>query len=146
TILPDVEDLDPVKAMPWAIFELSCMAPAGMKLAEQRLMAGDLSLSFADKQRSLSVRQIALAELALTRMALEKWLANQQQVEQKHYRSNGQTKPMKILADNHELTGVLGHLRRRRRFFWNRRLAGELITYALRDSGRDRLVLLQGND
>src|SRR5438105_1427442 len=84
-ILPDVQDMDPDKAMPWAIFELSCIAPAGLRLAKQRLLAGDLSLSFADRTRSLVVRQIALAELALARMPLGKWLISQQQMEQKHF-------------------------------------------------------------
>jgi len=140
-ILPALADSDPAVATPWSIFELSCIAPAGMQLRSQRLLAGDLSLTFADKHGWLTVRQVAVAELALARMKLERWLANQQELQRTHYVCDGPPTDARTTS-----AGLVARSRRRWRFFWNRRLPLELITYALHDKGRDRLVLLEGAD
>ena len=75
---------------PWSIFELSCIVPASFRLTGQRLNAGDLSLQFTERRahrdgpprcffrRRLTVRQIAVAELALRRLPLDRWLAEQE--------------------------------------------------------------------
>ena len=42
-----------------------------MKLKSQTLNAGDLGLTFADKYHELTVRQIAVAQLALQRQPID---------------------------------------------------------------------------
>jgi len=138
TILPHFCDSDRACAMPWSIFELSCIAPAGMNLKSQRLLAGDLSLMFVDKRSSLTVRQIAVAELALARKGLEKWLAEHHSLQHKHYMTDG-----KIAATEGK---CMGRLRRRLRFCLHPRLPLELFTCALHDKQRDRLVFLECSD
>jgi hypothetical protein len=49
----------------WSVFQLSCISPAGYALKSHELKAGDLSMTFARRHDQLSVRQIAIAWLAL---------------------------------------------------------------------------------
>jgi len=146
-ILPTLEDLPADRAMPWAIFELSCVVPAGMKLLAQQLNAGDLSLMFGRGKSEFVVRQVAVAQLALQRLPIEKWLAQQQSMRRKHYRPVGEIREIALTSESgRELSGVARELRRRRRFGWNWRLPQAMTTYALHDETRDRLVMLQGTD
>lgn len=146
TLLPAFHDVGEQEIVPWSVFELSCRTPAGLKLVRQRLNAGDLSLTFADPKRSVTVRQVAVAKLALQRMKIEQWMAQEQSLERKHYRKTGEANEIEITADSRQLKGVCGRLRRRWRWFWLRRLAPEIRTLALHDESRDRLVIVQGSD
>jgi hypothetical protein len=145
-VLPTVRDCVDAQATRWSVFELSCVVPANMKLADQKLMAGDLSLTFKGKRKRLTVRQVAVAELALKRMSLEKWLASQQRIDQKHYRPCRKPRELKVEASDRELRGLADRSLRRRRFFWMRELPGELTTLALHDAVRDRLIIVEGSD
>ena len=111
----------------WAIFDLSCRVDAEMKLTEHRLNAGDLMLRFGD----VVIRQIALAEMALRRMPLEKWLGQHQRLHARHYR-----------AGERSLDGVAATMHRRRRFAWMRWIPPEMFTCAVHDAARDKLLLL----
>jgi hypothetical protein len=137
---------DSAKGMPtaWDVFDLACTSPVGFRLLEHRLNAGDLSLSFGRKRERLTVRQIAVAELALARMGLAKWLAEQQAMSQQQYVPDGKLKEVNWSACGGATDGVCRRLRRRRRFVWKWWVPEELVTCALHDSMRDKLIILQG--
>jgi len=145
-LLPAFADVGDQTAMLWAVFELSCTIPAELKLLGQQLNAGDLSLTFSDRNRTVTVRQIAVAALALQRMGIEQWLVQQQGVERKHYRPASAASECEVVAETRRLRGITGRLRRRRRWFWMRSLNQELTTFALHDESRDRLVIVQGSN
>jgi hypothetical protein len=145
-VLSSVTDSDRDAETRWSVFELSCVAPAAMKLTDQKLMAGDLSLTFASKGKTLTVRQVAVAELALKRMSLEKWVGSQQRVDLKHYRPLGKVEEIAIDATGREIRGVIRRSVRRRRFCWVRGLVSEKVTCALHDEARDRLVIVEANE
>ena len=44
--------------------EVAPIVPPGLELKQQQLNAGDLSLMFADKTRQVTIRQIAVAQIA----------------------------------------------------------------------------------
>jgi hypothetical protein len=146
TILPGLHDLPTDQSMPWSIFDLHCVAPARMKLAWHRLNAGDLGLTFQDKRRFVTIRQIALAGLALKRLPMEKWLADQEQRRMQHYKIAGETREIDCGADDRELKGIARTMQRRRRFFFLRGIAAELVTAVFHDQSRDRLVIVQASD
>jgi hypothetical protein len=157
-VLPGFADLPADRAMPWSIFELSCIAPAGFVLQSHRLNAGDLSLTFAgtggNRNQWILVRQVAVAQLALGRMALDRWLVGQQRARQRHYKPSGDAQKVEIslsaggLDDlqSRPVSGWMAHMRRRRRFVWLARLVAQITTVALHDEQRDRLVFVQGTD
>lgn len=154
-VLPTLRDLPRDQPMPWAIFELSVIVPGGLPLRTHRLNAGDLSLTFGDDRRVLTVRQIAVAGLALQRLKIERWLAQQQRLAGKYYRIAGKPAEAKLpVAEEGEeggsggrmAAGVSGRIVRRRRFFFLFRHARQMIAYALHDIERDRLVLVQSSD
>ena len=94
--------------MPWSIFDLSCVAPKGMKLSYHRLNAGDLGLTFGESRRLATIRQIALAEMALKRMPLGKWLDDQEQRRGKHYRVLGDARQIELRGDEVGSLGCVG--------------------------------------
>jgi hypothetical protein len=146
-VLPTLQDLPLDQPTPWSVFELSCIVPGGMKLAQHQLNAGDLILRFTARRRELIVRQVAVAQLALKRLPLEKWLSQQAKVQRRHYRLVD--KPQETVLAAHggqELTGVHQAMVRRRRFFWARWIPPRLENYVLHDKVRDRLVLVQATD
>ena len=110
-----------------------------LELESRQLNAGDLTLVFASKKQRLRVRQIAVAELALKRRPLDKWLEAEQRLEKKHYRPANVTK-------TESAEKVTGLLRRRRRFFFAWQIPKSISTVAVHDIGRDRLVIVQGTD
>ena len=141
-ILPTLRDVAPGAARPWAVFDLSCNVPAEYDLKTHRLNAGDLALTFAAQRQPLTIRQIALARLALARLPLEKWLAGQEAVVQRHYRSAGDSSEVELAGSN----GLSRRSTRRRRFAFARWLPQSVVTIALHDAARDRLILAQGSD
>jgi hypothetical protein len=135
----------------WSVFGLSVRLPRAMTLLTQRLHAGDLALSFAGTGKAhrrdrLTVRQVAAAGLALSRRPLDRWLAAQE--DGKHFRvPSGKPEAVTVTAsDGRELVGFARTARRRRRFFWKRSVPPQVVTYALHDAARDRLVIVQGTD
>ncbi len=143
-VLPTLADEPADRASTWSVFDLTCVVPGGMALTGQRLNAGDLALSFADRRGAeLTVRQIAVAHLALRRQPLARWVADQQQPLLKHYR--------RVAVDGELATATatataVGRLARRRRYAlaWHR--PPTLATLAINDERRDRLVILHGTD
>ena len=139
-VLPTLADDPADRASTWSVFDLTCVVPGGMALTAQRLNAGDLALSFADRRGAqLTVRQIAVAHLAVRRQPLAKWVADQQQPLLKHYRRVD-------VDDDPTPTTAVGRLGRRRRYFLARHRPPLLATLAVHDEPRDRLVILHGTD
>jgi hypothetical protein len=136
-LLPALADQSP-GVMEWSVFDLSCRAPAGLELVAQRLNAGDLSLTFGDGRKAMaSVRQIALASLALKRQPLEKWLVQQVRLRSKYYRAVG------VVESDPDTTGLLRQASRTRlRWKWQWWVAPGFVTLARHDRQRDRLVLI----
>jgi hypothetical protein len=145
-VLPSIADLSADRALPWAVFDLSCVIPGGMKLIGQRLHAGDLGLTFADRLQELTVRQIAVAQLALQRLPLDGWIKEQQRTTMRFYRPVGVMSDVTVKVDGREVQGRRARMARRRRYFWMRRRPVAFYTYALHDIDRDRIVILHGTD
>ena len=149
SIVPTLCDCAADEPTPWSVFDLRCVAPAGMRLKSHQLSAGDLRLAFACGQsgRYASLRQIAVATLALSRMPLENWLAGDVRGRSMHYvASTGHVDVRHETVDGRALCGVGRTLTRRRRSFFLRSLPRELVAAALHDNARDRLVLIQASD
>jgi hypothetical protein len=146
TILPSLSDLSSAQPMPWSIFDLRCVAPNGMKLTTYRLNAGDLGLTFEDKRRFVTIRQIALATIALKRRPLEKWLADQEQRRSKHYSGTGDWHEIDCGNDERVVSGICRTMVRRRRFFFLWNTPRQIVTAVFHDKVRDRLLLAQGSD
>ena len=145
-VLPTVVDMDAERAMTWAVFDLSCIAPGGMKLTGQRLNVGDLGLTFADRNHEVTVRQIAVAELALKRMPLDGWIADQQKMTSRYHRPIRQMSDAKMRLGSHDLIGRAGRMVRRRRYRLMWRQPANYFTIAMHDQNRDRLVIVHGTD
>ena len=130
----------------WAVFDLSCATAGGWRLASQRMNAGDLSLEFARKSERMSVRQIAVAHLALKRMPLEKWLEEQIRPWVKRYRRVGEAAEVTMATnDGRMLRGVSCRLERRRLMIWGSGTAA-IYAAALHDAKRDRLIFVEAKD
>lgn len=147
TVLPGLRDMpENCNPMPWAIFDLTCRVPAEYLLARHQLSAGDLQLCFAATRGrrggTLDVRQIAPATLALSRQPLQRWLEQHQQAVRKHFRPRG---AFVETALSERITGVKRQLRRRRRWFWIKRLPPQMCSVALHDVERDRIIIVQGD-
>jgi hypothetical protein len=146
-IIPSLADVSFLTKRQWAVFDLACSVPAEFTLTSRRLNAGDLALEFGHGKRFVIVRQIALAAIALRRIPLANWLAEQQRERRLRYRAKGETFPLELRADDgRELNGLMGTMRRRRRFAWMRGLPAERVAVALQDAARDRLVLVEASD
>ncbi len=144
-LLPTLEDQAELDPRPWSVLDLSCRVPRNLMLQKPLLFAGDLGLRFVDKKQQVTVRQVAPASVALKRMPIERWLRQQQISERKHYRPAREHEPVVLTTeDGRQLKGVCAILPRRRRFIWKRTLLKEMMTYALHDEARDRLVMVQG--
>jgi hypothetical protein len=144
SILPTLADTAPDAPTPWSIFDLTCTSPANYRLKSHRLNAGDLALTFARKHDWLTVRQIALAALALSRKPLDKWLADQLRTIEKHYAPGGNLAATTLSASARELSGFTSSSTRRTRFAWMGWLPRHITTFALHDLARDRIVIAQG--
>lgn len=146
TIIPTLGDAPTEYAHPWSIFDLNFIIPGGMKLRSQCLSVGDLSLSFADRYTQLTIRQIAVAQLALQRQSLDRWIVDQQKSESRYFKPSGQFTDISVQMSNRPVDGRKSTMARKRRYFliWNR--PETLTTLGLHDPQRDRLLLLQGPD
>jgi hypothetical protein len=128
--------------MGWAVFDLSCRIADEWRLESHRLNAGDLSLEFARKGERMSVRQVAVAHLALKRMPIERWLEEQIRPRMKRFRRVGECEPMKIET----MEGLSCRLERRMLARWNMGLPASICQAALHDVKRDRLVFIEAKD
>lgn len=148
-VITHVRDASEDDEQPWSVFDLWCRVPRSLRLASHKLLAGDLSLSFASvgkPAKQLTIRQVGVAGLALQRSSIEQWLRRQQSTRAKHYRAaKAQDEIELTTTDGRTLMGVRGTMTRRRRFFFMRSLPRELLTLALHDEARDRLVIVQSN-
>jgi len=146
-IIPSLGNLSFLPARPWAVLGLSCAVPAEMPLKSKRLNAGDLTLEFAGDSRFVIVRQIALAHLALARAPLAAWLEEHQRARrQRHRAMSGPTNVTIETNDGRALFGIIGAMRRRRRFCWSWRVPKEVVTLALHDATRVHLVIVEASD
>jgi len=140
-ILPTLHDQSPDEPHIWSAFSLRCTIPAGLLLRSRRLNAGDLALTFAKPGRLLGVREVAVAHLALRRMPLADWVANQQKIRARHYRATGDSQPFTFRGSE----GVVGRSLRRRRYFLLRSLPNALYTCAVHDAVRDRVIIVEAH-
>jgi hypothetical protein len=149
TLLPTLAQSPVDQATAWSIFDLSCQTPPGFRLASHRLVAGDLTLNFSRGPRGrdrLTLRQIAVAQLALSRRHLSDWLVDQQQTLLPHYRPAGTLREIKLAVAGRELDGFARDAEKLKRFILFRRLVPKMVTFALHDPHTDRLLIFQGND
>ena len=141
-LLPTLADTAPGKEWEWSVFDLSCRTPAGMVLAQHRLNAGDLSLSFTHKDgRAVTLRQLAMAKLALQRRPMQRWIA-----EQAAWRGNQFKLDSLPVEDQAEPRLVRQQVVRRRRYGWAWWLAKGYTVLARHDQERDRLVIVDATD
>jgi hypothetical protein len=134
-------DSPPADELLWSVFDLSCKTPPGYRLESKLLNAGDLRLTFTDDSQHLTVRQIAVAHLALKTMPLEKWLEQQQLPHEKNYRLTGPPSPICFTETLHGLACQL----HRRRKLWQRRLPAEIYILALHDTQRGKLIVVEAD-
>lgn len=145
-ILPTFSDQAAEQSVRWSIFGISCIVPAGLRLVRHQLNAGDLTLSFAGRGHELLVRQVSLAQQALRRMPMEKWLNQVEWARRSRYRRRTEPVPVALDLAGRRLEGLRGVIQRKRRFFMAWRLPKEIYSYALHDPDRDRLVFVQSTD
>jgi hypothetical protein len=146
SVLPTLHDLSLDRAAPWSIFDLNCIIPGGMKLKSHQLNAGDLGFTFADKFNEITVRQIAVAQLALQRQSLPNWIVSQQKISRRFHRPTGEFSEINLTLNGRDLTGTISKMRRRRRYslLWSQ--PRFYYTIGVHDADRDRLILLHGTD
>jgi hypothetical protein len=145
-ILPTLADVPVERAVPWSIFDLSCVVPGGMPLRSHRLNAGDLGLTFADRYVcELTVRQIAIAKLALQRQPLDGWIADQQKLSRRYHQPTGVFSDAKLMLAGGEASGRMSRMSLRLRYCLLNQ-PRQLTTIALHDEPRDRLIVLHGSD
>jgi hypothetical protein len=146
SILPTVSDFSLERAATWSIFDLNCVIPGGMKLKSHLLNAGDLRLTFADRFNEITIRQIAVAQLALQRQSLQNWIAGQQKTSRRYHRPTGIFTETDLTINARNLPAILSKMNRRRRYslMWNQ--PRFYFTIGAHDTDRDRLILLHGTD
>jgi hypothetical protein len=145
-LLPTLEDLPTDRAARWSIFDLNAVIPGGMRLQSHRLNAGDLGLTFADRFNEITIRQIAVAQLALTRQPLDSWIADQQKTSRRFHKPTEDFADTTVRVGQRELPGRISRMNLRLRYslLWNQ--PAIYTTIALHDAERDRLILLHGSD
>ncbi len=146
SVLPTLRDLPTDRATPWSIFDLSCVVPGGMRLTSQRLNAGDLGLTFADWHHQITVRQIAVATLALQRQTLDGWITDQQKTQKRYHRPSNVFSDTTVAVAGRDQPARSSEVKRRRRYFLMRNQPKSFSTIAIHDQTRDRVVILQGTD
>jgi hypothetical protein len=139
-LLSKLIDSQPQAELPWSVFDLSCRSPHEWRLEKKMLNAGDLRLTFAKDSQRRTIRQIAVAHLALKQTPLDKWLDQQQLPYEKNYRAAGSSQEL-ILSPS----GLKGFARRleRRGGLWRRRLPAQIHILVFHDPNRDKLLLLE---
>jgi len=78
---------------PWRIYSVQCTLPAGYRLQQTRMAAGDIALEFKrGNQDRLVVRQVYPASLALERRPMAGWLKDRVFNEQRRLRQETEQK------------------------------------------------------
>ena len=90
----------------------------------------------------MSVRQVAVAHLALKRMPIERWLEEQNRPRMKRFRRVGEYEAVKIET----MEGVSCRLERRTLARWNVGLPASICQAVLHDAKRDRLIFIEARD
>jgi hypothetical protein len=145
-ILPTLADLRVDRATQWSIFDLNCVIPGGMKLRTQHLNAGDLGLTFADRYSEVTIRQIAVAQLALQRQSLDGWIASQQKASRRYHHPTGNFADTTLELHDRNLPARLSRMHRRLRYALMFNQPKTIATIGAHDAERDRLILLHGTD
>lgn len=141
--IPRISDTPPDVAGDWSVFGLRCTVPTGFVLRRHALNAGDLCLHFAATRpaRWITVRELAPARVVLRRSDLDALLARQETVLRARYRKMSAPVDTSIAAD---VAGISRRMAKRRRLFFVCGMPREVVTYALHDRPRDRVVIVQG--
>ncbi len=135
-LLESLGDGPPGQPRSWAALDLSCKIGGDWRLESHQFNAGDLSLHFQRKRERITIRQLALAHLALRRRPLEQWMDSQD------HRSVKTAKPLTVHAhDGRVLQGFLAESRSRHFIF--RRPTN--VRLALHDIQRDRLLFIEAS-
>jgi hypothetical protein len=150
-ILPGLQDQasDPQvrAALSWSMFDLSFTLPRPIPMTTQTLNAGDLGLTFSDKSATVTVRQVAVAKLALQRFTLEQWLGRTQWTMRRKFCPVDPTTDVEHTGfDGRVMKGFSRKMVRRRRYAWLWWEPKSYVTTALHDELRDRLVIVQSTD
>jgi hypothetical protein len=135
----NLADSQPTGELAWAVFDLSCRTPPDWRLDSMVLNAGDMRLTFMNERQRCSVRQLAVAQLALKRMSLDQWLTQEQRTHERNYRAAVPAEPVHLNPDG--LRGLSCRMQRRGGL-WRKRLAPEIHMLALEDGRHDKLLLL----
>jgi hypothetical protein len=133
-----LSDSQPSQETNWSVFDLSCRIPAGWQLESHLLTAGDLKLNFTRGKNHLSLRQIAVAQLALKRMPLDRWLAD-------HCKKSEPTKPITIQTPDCRRLEGLSCVIQKPKSFWKKH-SPETSAMILHDPLRDKLLIVDGDD
>lgn len=136
-VVAPLSELDANSPTRWSVFDLACTVPAGFRLKSHRLNAGDLSLSFANRNATLAVRQLGPARLALDRLKLDEWLRRHALVWRKTHRAG---KP-----ENEGESRAVVTLKRRRRFAFAWWISKNRVCVATHDAARDRIVIIDAD-
>ncbi len=145
-VLPSVSDTQSTDPQAWSIYDFSAITSAEWSLKWFRLNAGDLTLAFANQRRSIRLRQVGPASLALSRMELDDWIGQLDKAYRKIYREAQNLSDVTLQLPTRALKGRSGVFRRKRRLFWAFRFANEVRTLGFHDPVRNRLLMAQGDD
>ena len=145
-VLPTLLDRPMGRAHRWSVFDLNLVVPADFTLRSHRLNVGDLGLSFVERRTVLTVRQIAVASLALRRMDLDGWIADQQKAGGKYYASDTGHSDLPLGVQGRMLEARVSRQRRKRRYLLANHIPSEVVTIAAHDADRDRIIILSGTE
>lgn len=146
TVLAELEAQEAEAPQSWSVLDLSCESPAGFSLASHALSAGDLRMTFeAPGSGRIMVRQIGPATLALSRQPLRDWVQQHLSASSKLYRGSEPVETA-LVTESASWSGVRVEQSRRRRAFLHRSLPATMVTLALNDEVRNRIVMVQAND
>lgn len=140
-LLPTLTEASKDRPLDWSVFDLHCQSPAGWSLSSKLLNAGDLSLEFARGRERCLIRQIGMADLALRRMPLDKWLAAHLQRHRKNYQWAADFESFDI--GGRGLSGVIATLNRKRTLFWKLSVTKELCVGAFSDARQNKLLIVE---
>lgn len=151
-LLPGLTVVGEGESAPWCVFELTCLTPPDLRLERHRLNVGDLALFFTAPRRWglavrwASVRQIAVASLALQRSSMGGWLRTMQKPDARLYKPAKAPEPTTLAVAGREHEGLLWRMPLKRRYRWLPKVPRACLTLGCHDVPRDRLVLVHGTD
>ncbi len=106
-IIPSLKAFRANEAMPIAVFGASFKIPAGFTLKTWKLELGDITIKLdAKESKSLTLRQVYPAGLALSRRPIERWQELKPFKEHRSFRTNGKPAPCRIERNGHACSGI----------------------------------------